>query len=135
MIAERNRRQRRSPRRTGGGAACRCVASLGDYAGFDRFGRVIDHRWYAYAASADRDRYTYGYDRASNRLYRENTLTSGRDESYGYLCPCQLGTGKIFRESQFLAACGASAPPRGVDDGTAACLTGRWQRPSMKSAR
>ncbi len=56
----------------------------GDYAGFDRFGRVIDHRWYAYAASTDRDRYTYGYDRASNRLYRENTLTTGRDELYGY---------------------------------------------------
>jgi YD repeat-containing protein len=53
----------------------------GDYAGFDRFGRVIDHRWYA---NADRDRYTYGYDRASNRLYRENTLTLGRDEFYGY---------------------------------------------------
>ena len=56
----------------------------GDYAGFDRFGRVIDHLWYAYAASTDRDRYTYGYDRASNRLYRENTLTTGRDELYGY---------------------------------------------------
>ena len=55
-----------------------------EYAGFDRFDRVIDHVWYAYAASADRDRYTYGYDRASNRLYRENTLTSGRDELYGY---------------------------------------------------
>ena len=52
----------------------------GDYAGFDRFDRVVDHLWYAYAASADRDCYTYGYDRASNRLYRENTLTSGRDE-------------------------------------------------------
>ncbi len=56
----------------------------GDYAGFDCFGRVIDHLWRAYGASADRDRYTYGDDRASNRLYRENTLTSGRDELYGY---------------------------------------------------
>ncbi|TVS19590.1 MAG: hypothetical protein EA424_07965, partial [Planctomycetaceae bacterium] len=56
----------------------------GDYAGFDRFDRVIDHLWYAYGASADRDRYTYGYDRASNRLYRENTITSARDELYGY---------------------------------------------------
>jgi RHS repeat-associated protein len=56
----------------------------GEYAGFDRFARVIDHRWYDYGASTDRDRYTYGYDRASNRLYRENTLTSGRDELYGH---------------------------------------------------
>ena len=48
------------------------------------FGRVVDHLWYAYAASADPDRYTYAYDRASNRLYRENTLTTSRDELYGY---------------------------------------------------
>ncbi len=84
MIADRNPRQRRKPRRTGGGASCRCVASLGDYAGFDRFGRVVDHLWYAYGVSVDLDRYTYGYDRASNRRYRENTLTTGRDELYGY---------------------------------------------------
>lgn len=44
----------------------------GQYDGFDRFGRVVDHLWRA-----------YGYDRASNRLYRENTLTTGRDEFYG----------------------------------------------------
>ena len=54
------------------------------YAGFDRFGRVVDQRWYDYGASADRDRYTYGYDRASNRLYRENTTASGKDEFYSY---------------------------------------------------
>jgi hypothetical protein len=81
MIADRNRRQRRKPRRTGRATTCPSVASLGDYAGFDR---VVDHLWYAYAVSADRDRYTYGYDRASNRLYRENTLTTGQDELYGY---------------------------------------------------
>jgi hypothetical protein len=51
----------------------------GESAGFDRFGRVIDQLWYAYGASADRDRYRYGYNRASNRLYRENMLTNGRD--------------------------------------------------------
>ncbi len=81
MIADPYRRQRRQRRRTCDGASRRWVASPGDYAGLDR---VIDHRWYAYAASADRDRYSYGYDRASNRLYRENTLTTGRDELYGY---------------------------------------------------
>jgi len=36
MIADRNRRQRRKPRRTGGGATCPSVATLGDYAGVDR---------------------------------------------------------------------------------------------------
>ena len=54
------------------------------YAGFDRFGRVVDQRWYDYGASVDRDRYTYGYDRASNRLYRENATASGKDEFYTY---------------------------------------------------
>ena len=33
---------------------------------------------------ADRDRFTYGYDRASSRLYRENTVASGKDEYYAY---------------------------------------------------
>ena len=49
----------------------------GAYSGWDRFGRVVDQRWYDYGASADRDRFTYGYDRASSRLYRENTVASG----------------------------------------------------------
>ena len=52
--------------------------SSGSYGGFDRFGRVVDHTWYDYGASANRDRFTYGYDRAGNRLYRENTSVSGR---------------------------------------------------------
>ena len=58
--------------------------SGGSYGGFDRFGRVADQKWYDYAASSDRDRYTYGYDRASNRIYRENTIASGKDEFYSY---------------------------------------------------
>ena len=33
---------------------------------------------------ADRDKYTYGYDRNSNRLYRENTVTADLDELYAY---------------------------------------------------
>ena len=58
--------------------------SGGSYGGFDRFGRVVDQKWYDYGASSDRDRYTYGYDRASNRVYRENTIASGKDEFYVY---------------------------------------------------
>jgi len=56
----------------------------GTYAGFDRFDRVVDQKWYDYGASATRDQYTYGYDRASNRNYRENTGSSGKDEYYTY---------------------------------------------------
>jgi len=58
--------------------------TAGEYAGLDRFGRVVDHLWYDYGASTDRDRFTYGYDRASSRLYRENTVASGKDEYYAY---------------------------------------------------
>jgi hypothetical protein len=45
---------------------------------------MVDQKWYDYGASAVRDQYTYGYDRASNRLYRENTVSSGKDEFYTY---------------------------------------------------
>jgi YD repeat-containing protein len=54
------------------------------YTGLDRFGRVIDQKWYDYGSSADVDRYKYGYDRVSNRTYRENTVTSNKDEFYAY---------------------------------------------------
>jgi hypothetical protein len=58
--------------------------TAGTYAGLDRFGRVMDHLWYDYGASSNRDRFTYGYDRASNRLYRENTVAAAKDEFYTY---------------------------------------------------
>ena len=58
--------------------------TAGEYAGFDRFGRIVDQLWYDYGASANRDQFTYGYDRASNRLYREHTGASGLDEFYTY---------------------------------------------------
>jgi RHS repeat-associated protein len=62
----------------------------GTYAGLDRFGRVIDQRWYDYGSSADVDRFKYGYDRASNRIWRENTVSKALsppvylDEFYTY---------------------------------------------------
>ena len=51
------------------------------YSGFDRFGRVVDQRWYDYGASADRDRYTYGYDRASNRTIARTRSPAARTNS------------------------------------------------------
>ena len=62
------------------------------YSGWDRFGRVVDQRWYDYGASADRDRFTYGYDRDSNRLYRENPLVAAKDEFYSYDAVNRLAT-------------------------------------------
>ena len=56
------------------------------YDGLDRFGRVVDSRWYDYGSSIDVDRIKYGYDRAGNRTYREQTCDSNshHDEVYGY---------------------------------------------------
>jgi RHS repeat-associated protein len=52
-----------------------------------RFGRTKDQRWrFTGQTPADRDRYRYGHDYASNRLWRENALTHGTvnqfDEAY-----------------------------------------------------
>ena len=64
------------------------------YAGFDNFGRVVDQKWYDYDSSADAARIKHGYDQASNRLYREDSVADSNnvdvDELYDYLCPCQL---------------------------------------------
>lgn len=58
------------------------------YSGFDRFGRVKDNRWYNYNSATDVDRIQYGYDRASNRIWRKNTVAAALgkefDEIYTY---------------------------------------------------
>lgn len=56
----------------------------GQFDGLDRFGRIIDQRWKFYGGTpADLDRYQYGYDRNSNRLWKQNMVaTTGFDEQY-----------------------------------------------------
>jgi RHS repeat-associated protein len=56
----------------------------GTYAGWDRFMRVIDQKWTNTAGTTTIDEYQYAYDRASNRLSRDNTTTTGKDEYYTY---------------------------------------------------
>ncbi|WP_428940595.1 RHS repeat-associated core domain-containing protein [Fontivita pretiosa] len=58
--------------------------TAGTYAGFDRFGRIIDHRWRDYGTPQEVDRFKHGYDRNSNRLYRDHANTSTRDGLYSY---------------------------------------------------
>ncbi len=53
------------------------------YTGHDFAGRVIDQRWTTSTPTA-KDRFYYGYDRDSNRLYKENALSSTDSELYGY---------------------------------------------------
>ena len=58
------------------------------YVGWDRFGRVKDCRWYNYGGSTDVARLQYGYDRASDRLWRADlvaqSLGKDFDELYSY---------------------------------------------------
>jgi RHS repeat-associated protein len=61
------------------------------YAGLDRFGRVIDCRWQTTGGSpTDVARLGYGYDRASNRQWREDKVSKSLstpqyfDEYYSY---------------------------------------------------
>lgn len=56
------------------------------YSGMDRFGRIKDLRWRNTSSNTDLSRVEYGYDRASNRIWRENPTDTGRqhDWLYGY---------------------------------------------------
>jgi len=63
----------------------------GVFNGLDLFSRVIDQRWQnsITGTPADIDRYQYGYDQDSNRLYKANVVgtpivTGGLDEFYTY---------------------------------------------------
>jgi YD repeat-containing protein len=52
------------------------------YLGLDRFGRVVDQKWYNNGTSSTTDEFKYGYDRDSNRLYRTNEINHSFDELY-----------------------------------------------------
>jgi len=54
------------------------------YIGLDRFGRVVDQRWVIASTGTATDRFQYGYDRAGNRLYRDNRINSAFGEVYTY---------------------------------------------------
>lgn len=66
--------------------------TAGEYTGFDRFGRVTDQhwQWYGDTPPATRARLAYGYDRNSNRLWREDLRAADApgspefDELYAY---------------------------------------------------
>jgi len=57
------------------------------YSGFDRIGRIKDNRWHNSSSNTNADRILYGYDRAGNRLWRQDTIAEslgrGFDELYG----------------------------------------------------
>jgi YD repeat-containing protein len=51
---------------------------------FDRFGRVLEHLWFDQPLDAALAHQSYGYDRASNRLWTKEHLATGFDELYAY---------------------------------------------------
>ena len=55
------------------------------YVGLDRFGRVTDQRWRKTSDNSNLEEVKYGFDRAGNRLTRQNIVqTTGQDEAYTY---------------------------------------------------
>ena len=55
------------------------------FTGLDSLNRVVDNLWRNYGTSTDADRIQYTYDRAGNRLSRENAVApGGNDELYRY---------------------------------------------------
>jgi RHS repeat-associated protein len=59
------------------------VADAGDqYTGLDRFGRVVDQRWLVTSSGSHTDRFQYGHDRNSNRLYKDNKVAGDQSELY-----------------------------------------------------
>lgn len=54
------------------------------YAGMDRFGRIKDLRWRNTSSNTDLSRVEYGYDRASNRIWRKNPTDSSSHYDWLY---------------------------------------------------
>src|SRR5258708_20016611 len=52
--------------------------------GVDRFGRVVDQCWIITSSGTATDRFQYGYDRDSNRLWRDNLVNSAFGELDSY---------------------------------------------------
>jgi RHS repeat-associated protein len=104
------------------------VGDGGDqYTGLDRFGRVIDQRWIKDSSGDDLERVEYGFDRASNRVWRDNTvadaLTAKQDEFYTYDGLNQLLT--LQRGTLNAGKTGISGTPAWEEDFTID-PTGNW---------
>ncbi|WP_157605111.1 HNH endonuclease [Schlesneria paludicola] len=73
--------------------------TVGTYKGRDRFGRVVDHYWKGSGSTPDADRFRYGYDYASNRVYKDIDssiyATNTKDEAYTYDGLHRLSTTKV----------------------------------------
>ncbi|HDZ20075.1 hypothetical protein LCGC14_0204520 [marine sediment metagenome] len=75
-----------------------------NYPGFDRFGRIMDQLWENDSSTA-KDHFEYGYDRASNRLWRliGSSLKTGKDHVYDY--------DGLYRLEEYHYGTSAGSPP------------------------
>ena len=104
------------------------VGDGGDqYTGLDRFGRVVDQRWMKESSGADLERVEYGFDRVSNRVWRDNpvadALSAKQDEFYTYDGLNQLLT--LQRGTLNSGRTGISGTPAWEEDFTID-PTGNW---------
>jgi len=56
------------------------------YSGLDRFSRVKDLHWYNYGSDTDSVRIQHGYDRAGNRLWRQDPVAVSNGAAFDELC-------------------------------------------------
>jgi hypothetical protein len=110
----------------------------GTFNGIDQFGRVIDQRWQNHITTTpvDIDRYKYGYDQNSNRLWKNNlvgtaAVPAGLDEYYAYdplnrLTEMQRG---VLNSTQT----GITGTPSAEQDWTLD-PTGNWQNFTTKAS-
>jgi len=93
----------------------------------DRFGRVTDLLWRDYGSSTDAVRIQHGYDRAGNRLWREDPVAAANgvdlDEYYAYDGMSQLA--KLDRGDLNAGKTGITGTPAWEEDWTLDA-TGNW---------
>jgi RHS repeat-associated protein len=59
--------------------------TVGQYTGWDRFGRIINHLWVENGSGNPIQQIKHGYDRNSNKLYRRNEVARSLNKQYDWL--------------------------------------------------
>ncbi len=104
------------------------------YTGLDRFGRVIDQNWWVVATGTSTDRFQYGYDPASNVLYKNNLVNPNMSELYHANSSARNDNGSAYdplgRETAFargiLSASGNNPGAAALDTISAATQSQTW---------
>jgi RHS repeat-associated protein len=87
------------------------------YAGLDRFGRLVDHRWTT-GTGTDLEGHRYGYDPNGNRLFEQNLVAPTRSEIY-HDAPTATGYDALDRLTSFARGTLQDADNDGTFDGVA----------------